>query len=136
VPLTARRSPHVALAVALALLSAGCGRLGQDAAAVMAAHQVVERELGVQRVEFNGTRVLEKEPPWFLLSTEVEIETAEGLRDRGTLLVVLALNPGNGIEYRYHPGVALARTAEADPPPPALVAALKARNGWGTPVRW
>ena len=123
-------------ALAAALLAAACGRLGEDAAAVMAAHQVVERELGVRRVEFDGTRVLEKQPPWFLLETEVEIETAAGLRDRGTLLVVLALNPRNGVEYRYHPGTALARADDPGKPSPALIAALKARNGWGAPVDW
>ena len=71
-----RRAAGLLAALALALLAAACGRLGEDTAAVMAAHHVVERELGVKRVEFNGTRVLEKQPPWFLLETEVEIETA------------------------------------------------------------
>ncbi len=131
-----RHAARLLAAGMLALLAAACGRLGEDTAAVMAAHQVVERELGVKRVEFNGTRVLEKQPPWFLLETEVEIETAAGLRDRGTLLVVLALNPRNGVEYRYHPGVALARTDDPRSPSPALVTTLKARNGWGAPVDW
>lgn len=133
-PRPPRSSLAAALALALALI--GCGRYGQDAAAVLAAHAVVERELGAQRVEFNGTRILEKAPPWYLLGTEVEIETAEGLRDHGALLVVLVLNPDNGIEYRYHPGLALARVRDPANPPPEQLRDLKSRNGWGTRIAW
>ncbi len=136
VPRPPRSSLAATLALALALGVAGCGRYGQDTAAVMAAHAVVERELGVQRVEFNGTRILEKAPPWYLLGTEVEIETAEGRRDHGALLVVLALNPDNGIEYRYHPGLALARVHDLVNPSPERLRDLKSRNGWGARVDW
>lgn len=134
-------SARLALAVLAALALTGCGRLGHDASAIFAAHNVLRRELPQFQIEFTESHIVARERPYYmveitaLLSDGDEDETDPRRTVRRSFLIVLALNPRNGVQFRWHPGVAVARLDGAEPDR-AVIAGMKRRNRWGSPVDW
>ena len=137
-----QRTRTVALAgtlLAVALAAGGCGRLGQDAGAIFAAHDVLRRELPQFQIDFSESHIVSRERPYYMVELTARLTLGDGGRPEDTtvrsFLVVLALNPRNGIQFRWHPGAAI-EPLEGPEPPSALIAEMKARNRWGAAIDW
>ncbi|HHQ40821.1 MAG TPA: hypothetical protein ENK20_00830 [Chromatiales bacterium] len=131
-----------ALAAALlaaALAAGGCGRLGQDAGAIFAAHDVLRRELPQFQIDFSESHIVSRERPYYMIELTARLTLGDGERPEDTtvrsFLVVLALNPDNGVQFRWHPGAAVT-ALDGPKPPSAVVAEMKARNRWGAAIDW
>ncbi len=137
-----QRTRTVALAgtlLAVALAAGGCGRLGQDAGAIFAAHDVLRRELPQFQIDFSESHIVSRERPYYMVELTARLTLGDGDRPEDTtvrsFLVVLALNPRNGVQFRWHPGAAI-EPLEGPEPPSALIAEMKARNRWGAAIDW
>jgi len=137
-----QRTRTVALAgtlLAVALAAGGCGRLGQDAGAIFAAHDVLRRELPQFQIDFSESHIVSRERPYYMVELTARLTLGDGGRPEDTtvrsFLVVLALNPRNGVQFRWHPGAAI-EPLEGPEPPSALIAEMKARNRWGAAIDW
>lgn len=140
-----RPVPRRAVVLAALLLAAGllggCGRLGQDASAIFAAHRVLRSELPQFHIEFTESHIVARERPYYmveltaLLTYGDEEETDPHRTVRRSFLIVLALNPRNGLQFRWHPGVAV-RRLDGGEPGRDVIASMKRRNRWGSPVEW
>lgn len=124
----------VALLLAGASLT-GCGRLGLDAGAIFAAHEVLKRELPGFSIDFTDSRIVAKETPYYMIRATVDLTRDDEPVLHRRFLVVLAINPENGIQFRWHHGTAVQPLYEPGIPSP-VITALKRRNAWGTPIAW
>jgi len=134
-----RRAVVLTALLLAAGLFAGCGRLGQDASAIFAAHDVLRRELPQFQIEFSESHIVTRERPYYMIELTARLTLGDGERPEDTtvrsFLVVLALNPDNGVQFRWHPVAAVAPLDGPDVPP-RLIAEMKARNRWGAAIDW
>ncbi len=124
----------VVSACAALLVLAGCG--SHETSAIFAAQEVIKRELNVSGGNISNTHVVEQDPPYFMVNSTVDLEDEQGGPVHADLLVVVTINPDNGLQFRWHPGAAIRRVPSHTELPQRLIAALKEANGWGTPVDW
>lgn len=122
--------------VVFAALIAACGSLGRDASAILAAERVVMGRLDVSERDVSMHGVLEHEGEYYLVDATVHGKTEVGGTKDFHVLVVVAVNSANGMEYRWHPGDAIQWIKSPGPPSQAELQAAKDANRWGEPIDW